>query len=364
MRPACDGGFTDNMERISRRVFLGRAAGAAAVAAGLASVESPPARAQARNRVIRSAFVFSPGTFWAFNESLWSEFARELGVEVESRPGGSIAAIRSAFARGDVDLVVVDPIETLNLRLSGGGKPRVIATAQPRNEFLFVVNGERVPTIRHLNGARLAISAPGATPVVILQVALARRGVDLAASGALLVGVGGGPLRAQALLSDRVDGTVLNRDDTHEALAANPKFKVLIDCAEAVPLVFTSLQGGEAFLDDPANRETIVRALEARARMLKWIYDNKWKYLERYVRAHPTANVRILGPAHDALVRIGQFDPDLTTDLSSYTATMDVYAKEANPPLAKGTIPAREWIDTSFRDQAIRRLGGRGWWRK
>jgi ABC-type nitrate/sulfonate/bicarbonate transport system substrate-binding protein len=347
------------MERFTRRVFFSRTAAAAVAAASATRL----AWAQARPAKIRTAYIYSPGSMWAFNETLWPEFARELGVEIEGTQVSNVTAIRSAFARGEFDLIVLDPIESLNLQLSGGGKPRIIATALPKNENVIIVNGERIRSIRDLGEKRLAISTPGATAVIIMQVAFARQGVDLASSGAHIVGVGGSALRAQALLSGRVDGTILNRDDAHEVMAAGARYKVLIDCAEAVPLVYHSLHGRESFLDDPDNRESIVRSLVARGRMLKWVFDNKWKYLERYVRRFPTTNIQVLAPVHDAYVRNGQLDPDMTLDFRNYAATMNLYAKEANPPLAKGTLPVQEWVDRSFLDPAIRRLGGRGWWR-
>lgn len=351
---------------MTRRQFL-RDAVAVGAAAGVGTRlwQLPKVVGQDVRRVrIKHAFIFPNTTLWGYNETLWTQFAKDLGVDVETQPVSNVPAMRAAFARGDFDLVSVDPIETLNIQLNQGGRPRVIATNQPKNEYVIIVHGERIPTLREVAGKRLAISSPGATPVVIMQLAFARKGIDLNKAGVQLLPVGGSSARAQALLAGRVDGTAVYHDDAYHLMAAEPKLKILIDTADAVPLIFTSLQGREAFLDAAENRDGIVRALVARGRMLKWIVENKWKYLEGFARQYPAANPRVLSPVHDFYVKVGQFDPDLTTDPREYTKTMDVYAKEANPPLAQGTLPVERWVDASFRDEALRRLGGRGWWRK
>lgn len=80
-------------------------------------------------------------------------------------------------------------------------------------------------------------------------------------------------------------------------------------------------------------------------------------------RSHPRSP-KCFPPLHDFYVKIGQLDPDLTTDRAEYAKTMEIYAREAQPPFVLGMVPVEQWMDTSFRNEAIKRLGGPGWWRK
>ena len=299
----------------------------------------------------------SSGSVQLFVEQMWPEFAAERDVLLFAEAISATQG-KQIFAAGKMDLFDVDPLVSPTIQAAEGGNPRIIGNVQPKNDYLIVANGDVVPTLQDLEGKRFGISSPGATSAVIPQVALEKEGVDF--SSLELAQVGFTSQRLNALLSDQIDAAAVYRDAAYLVVEKDERMKILFDTGDNTPFVFISIHGWEDFLDAPENRDGIVRILMARAELMKWLLDNEDEFVSRYIDSQSeVAEIVVRQVYADYAER--QWDPDLTIDLAELEQTMEI-ALNADPPMIGKSVPVADWVDTSFRDEAIDRLGGEGWW--
>ena len=335
-------------------------AGTTTTAAGATTTTAAATTTSVAEQVLEVRFGYgNPDTTVAgFTESLWPVFAGRRNVNLDAfslSPNVS----PEMLAAGRADAVAFTPITSLNLHLAGGGKPRVIVHTQPVNDYMIVANRERVPTMADLAGTNFGISEPSSISAYIPRLMAEASGVDF--STVTYVPVGGTSGRAQALLAGTIDAGAVYSDVAFQLVAQDPNLHIVGVGTDFVTLIFSSMNASEVFLDNPDNRDGIVRMLMSRAEMMKFLIDNpdefKTQYLERF-----EGDEAVLDQVHEFYSNSGMWDPDLTMDLDALTETMRIALEEVDPPLAQGELPVEEWVDTSFRDEAIERLGGEGWW--
>jgi NitT/TauT family transport system substrate-binding protein len=301
-------------------------------------------------------------TLAGFIESLWPQYAQKHGVTMTA----SVVAPEQAnqiFASGRVNLLAFSPTTVVNLNVAGGGKGKVIVGTQPINDYVIVANRNKVPTIKDIAGKTFGISAPGTISLTIPQLAFQKNGVDFQSAGVKTVPVGGSSARVTALLSGKVDAAGLYHDDAINVLHKDPKMFILLDTSIAVPFVFSSAMVQGTMLTNADDKEGLIQALVGRGEMLKWVVTSKDDFVNHYMAKFPQADRSVIADAYDQYIKIKMWDPDMVIDQKAYEQTLQI-GLSATPPLVQGNLAFKEWVDTSFRDEAIRRLGGTGWWKK
>jgi NitT/TauT family transport system substrate-binding protein len=351
---------------ITRREFIMRSALAAAALTIAPEACGGSSTSTTARSVKVSSFHYGNGvsttSITGYLETLWAEFAQKRGITFQSEAVSPTTA-NQVFASNRVDLISFSPTVVINLQVQGAGKPKVIVGSQPVNDYVIVADKTKVPTVRDLAGRSLGISAPGTISQTIPQLALSKAGLNLQSANVKLVAIGDSGARATALLSGKIDATGLYHDDGLTVLSKNPNMFILLDTAKTVPFVFSAIQATAALLGNADNREGLILALMARAEMLKYVVTKKQEFTSRYLAAFPQASPSVVSESYDTYVQVKMWDPDLVIDLNAYQQTIDL-ALQAQPPLVQGNVPVKEWVDTSLRDEAIKRLGGIGWWKK
>jgi NitT/TauT family transport system substrate-binding protein len=328
-------------------------------AAGATTTSAATTTTAERMLEVRFGYGNPDTTVAGFTESIWPTFAARRNVVLDAfslSPNVS----PEMLAAGRADAVAFTPITSLNLQLAGGGKPRVIVHTQPVNDYMIVANKERVPTMADLAGTNFGISEPSSISAYIPRLMAEKAGVDF--ETVTYVPVGGTSGRAQALLAGTIDAGAVYSDVAFQLVAQDPSLHIVGVGTDYVTLIFSSMNASEEFLDNPDNHDGIVRLLMARAEMMKFLVDEKDEFITQYLERFD-ADETVLGEVHDFYTNSGMWDPDLTMDLGALEETMRIALEEVDPPLAQGELPVSEWVDTSFRDEAIERLGGEGWWR-
>jgi ABC-type nitrate/sulfonate/bicarbonate transport system substrate-binding protein len=339
------------------------AAPATAAPATAAPATAAPATTVAPAKLLEVRYGYgNPETTLAgFTNQQWPLFATRRTVNLDAaslQPSVSTQALAS----GRFDIVDFSPITSLNLHVAGGGKPRIIAHSQPVNDYMIVANRDNAPTINDLEGKIFGISSPGSISYYIPRLVFAEVGVD--PDTMEFMRIGGTSSRATALIAGAIDGGAVYSDVAFALIAANPNLYIAANCSDYVTLIFSSLNSNDEFLDDSENRDGIVRLLMARAELMKFILQEKEEFFGRYVdRFGERVEQAALDQTHAFYVNSGMWDPDLNMNLEGLTETVRISREEVDPPFAQGDLPLSDWVDTSFRDEAIDRLGGEGWWR-
>jgi NitT/TauT family transport system substrate-binding protein len=176
-----------------------------------------------------------------------------------------------------------------------------------------------------------------------------------------LIPVGGTSGRAQALVAGQVDAGAVYSDVAFQLVHDDPNLHIVGVGTDFLSVVFSSLNADGEFLDNEENRDGIVRLLMSRAELLKFLIDNEEEFITQYLERFE-GDAEVLAEVHEFYSNSGMWDPDLTMNLDDLEETKRIFLEEVDPPFAQADLPLEEWVDTSFRDEAIERLGGEGWW--
>jgi ABC-type nitrate/sulfonate/bicarbonate transport system substrate-binding protein len=299
---------------------------------------------------------FAVGTVLAYSDQLMAEFAKKRNVTVEVaffEPN----VIRTVLASGRAGFINFSPLTSLALE-ADGNETRVIAHSQPISDYVIVVDSSKIKTVKDIEGKRFGSSGDGTISALIPQVALEEQGVDWGKVQQVLIQ--GSTARLAGLLAGKIDATALYHDAAFAANLENPKMTLLVDTADSVPQIFASIQSTPDYLK--SNRDAVIRMLMARAESMKWITENPDKFVDGYMKVNPQANREAVEKANQVYIDKHMWDPDLKMLPDVIESTMKLGVEEADPPLAPKTLPLDQWVDGSYRDEAIKRLGGEGWW--
>jgi NitT/TauT family transport system substrate-binding protein len=213
--------------RMTRREFLGAAAGAAA--AGLAAARA--AGAGEGRRPWRHATI--PPRADSMFQLMAQEkgFYREVGLDVEMVYLESGATVVQMLVASEVDTIDIGPSQTL-VSIARGAKLKIVGSTGWAVPYVLYAKAD-VKTLKDLGGRTIAISQPGALAEVLASALLAKEGLDTKAIGVQWVSVGGDAARMQALLAGRVDATIDHVEFMTRAQQAG--FKVLASVPEVLP---------------------------------------------------------------------------------------------------------------------------------
>jgi ABC-type nitrate/sulfonate/bicarbonate transport system substrate-binding protein len=348
----------------TRRQFMRTAAvavgGSAIWLAGCGDDEEAPttsAASENKPATINYGSGFAVGTVLAYSDQLMAEHAKKhnLTINVDFYEPN---VIRTVLASGRTDFINFSPLTALALQ-NFGTDTRVIAHSQPLSDYVIVVNSEKITTIKDLEGTKFGSSGPGTISSLIPRVAVEAQGVDWNKLEEVLIQ--GSTARLSALIAGRIDATALYNDAAFAANLQNQKLTLLVDTSDTVPQIFASIQATPKFLE--ANRDAVVRMLMARAEAMNSILDDPEAFVAGYMKTNPKADREAVVKANEKYIQKLMWDPDLRmlNDVIETTAKMGV--EQADPPLAPKVLPLEEWVDASYRDEAIKRLGGDGWWK-
>jgi ABC-type nitrate/sulfonate/bicarbonate transport system substrate-binding protein len=245
----------------------------------------------------------------AFNEkvlALWiavdQGFYRKHGVNVEVVNIRSGPQTMAAMASGDIQIAYTIPGSVLGVA-AGGMDALFFAGIINRADGDFVV----APNIKQpedLKGKRLGVQSIGGGVWSLAMLALEHLGLDPVRDKILVMVVGDQPVLTQAMATGNIDAAYLGY--TFSQVLTDKNFRVLLDIGKAPipyqglalaarrgylqqngPIIDAVLRGtmeAIAFIQNPANRDIVVKSLARRLRLsstreaesgyevLQWLY--------------------------------------------------------------------------------------------
>ncbi|MBC5809756.1 MAG: ABC transporter substrate-binding protein [Candidatus Eremiobacteraeota bacterium] len=268
----------------------------------------------------------------------------------------------SNLVAGSTEMVETGPTGILGATEQGGDL-KILGYFYRNTSLIFVVNSDRIKDYKDLEKPEnvVAVNGKGDITHVMLLGPLIKRGVDV--NKLTIVEIGGSGGRLRALLSGRVQAVPIHFDQAADVLKQGP-YKVLFQ-----PWDFYRLWVNEvwacsgAWLKKPGNGRAAIDVLKATtAAFRRANRDYNW-YAQMYRKyaTVPKANEttdEVLKPLWHKLVNDVRAWPDyniLTANdmrdlLPLYKAVGDI----------KGTVNAKDVIDHSYAEQAMKELRKQG----
>lgn len=139
----------------------------------------------------------------------------------------------SAIIAGQADFAAGQGADEAVLGISKGTDLTAIGAPDSANSYVVIATNS-IESVDELKGKRIATSGPGGFNTALMYVALKNEGID-PEKDVSLVTIGGSPERSAALLTGKVDATVVFFSDWAELKAKSPKVHLLASLDELVP---------------------------------------------------------------------------------------------------------------------------------
>jgi ABC-type nitrate/sulfonate/bicarbonate transport system substrate-binding protein len=279
----------------------------------------------------------------AFNEkvlALWigvdQGFYRKHGVNIEVVNIRSGPQTMAAMASGDIQIAYTIPGSVLSAA-AGGMDALFFGGIVNRADGDFVV-APNISRPEDLKGKRLGVQSIGGGVWSLAMLALEQLGLEPSRDKILVMIVGDQPVLTQAMATGNIDAAYLGY--TFSTLLKDKGFRVLLDIGKApipyqglalaarraylqqnsqvIDAVLRGTLESVAFIQKPANRETVVRSLARRLRLsstkeaesgydvLQWLYSFEirpnLKGIQNMQRLFAVTNPNVLKVKAEAVV--------------------------------------------------------------
>jgi NitT/TauT family transport system substrate-binding protein len=273
------------------------------------------------------------------------ELLKKQGAKAEMRynDGKTNVAI-AQLQSGDID--VYSEAMAAGIGAVAAGIPLVnFAVGQPRQDYVFLAR-KGINTLADLKGQKIGVQ--DTTGVNYAQALLVLQKAGLNVKDVDIVPTGGQSVRLAALLSGRVDATMLS----HKAQITlqGRGFTTLFDYTKEAPELYDdSLFSTRKWLT--SNEPLAVAVNKALLESYVWFSDkgNAEEVVSEALTIEPQADKATLTSLFDLLRTAGAYPAGTILDKAAIAAQQDLYVKTGAVTKA---VPVDQWVDTSYAGKA------------
>jgi NitT/TauT family transport system substrate-binding protein len=287
-------------------------------------------------------------------------FFRDAGIELDIKTvSGDQNAIR-ALISGDGDAAVIGFPVLYSAVLSGAKIKGIGGGNQTLADYFLVLGDGKGETLEDAAGKILAISTPASMPQLYPELLFQAKGIT--SKGTRYVAVGGMSARLQAVIAEKVDGTVI---DTLNVLVGEKtgKIKIVADVNKdlSAKLGYEMTVTRSDMLNDPVKRKAIAALVEGTIQGARRTVEQPDSAVESFSK-------RLNGSIDRTLLKtlIEDMNKAKVWGLNGGVETK-LHDDTVNTYLAHHLIPRQvdydQAFDPSLVNQAVKELGEqKGWW--
>ena len=330
---------------ITRRGLMVGAAAATMILAAATAAE-----AQMKVKVVFP----TAATTWAvpFVAAQDQGWFKEFGVEIEEVwLTGDATGLRTVIA-GDNDVALTGP-GPLYSAIAGGAKVKNIGSWQPVVDYNIVAK-KGITSLEQLKDKTFAGIQPGEMPNELPKLLFKNSNID--ASKVEFIAVGGHPARLQAVVAGKADAALVNTF-TAVSGAAKGDVTILRKLKPDFPnLGYLMLAARDDALQNPDKRKALVGFMAGVIKGSRWAVKNSDAASELLAKRMklPAEQLPLLKEVVKDLTDQGMWGVDGGASKAVYDYTEKVHL-EFN--LIKAPVPAKDGLDQSIADEAVKRLG-------
>ena len=286
----------------------------------------------------------APDTSIAYWVAKEAGFFKKHGLDMELIfIDGSSRGIQSLIA-GDLSFTDAVGTSVINGRLAGGDIAIISSLANTLP--YYIIGKPSIKTPQDLKGKSAAVHIPGTSADFAMRLAL--KGVGLSYKDIQAITIGGAPARNAAVITGRVDFTVVTDSGKLEGEKAG--LRVVIDMAKLkIPFQFScTVTTGKMIRQNPDVVRSMVKALAEAIHYYKFSKEDAIKIMQKYTRGQ---NRPALEGTYDAYREL--LVEDLYPTLEGIKNTLEIQASfDSKAAKAK----AEDFVDVRFVDE-LRKAG-------
>lgn len=273
------------------------------------------------------------------------ELLKKQGVKAEMRFNDGATNIAIAqLQSGNIDVY--------SEAISGGvggvaaGLPLIdFAVGQPRQDYVFLAR-KGINTLADLKGKKIGVQDTTGVNYAQALIVLQKAGIDV--KDVAIVATGGQSVRLAALISGRVDATMLS----HKAQITlqGKGYTTLFDYTkEAAELYDDNFFSTKKWLTN--NGELAVAINKALLESFVWFSDpgKADEVVSEALTIEPAADKATLTSLFDQLRTADAFPPGTILDKATVATQQDLFVKAG---VASKAVPVDQWVDTSYAEKA------------
>ena len=286
----------------------------------------------------------APDTSIAYWVAKEAGFFKKHGLDMELIfIDGSSRGIQSLIA-GDLSFTDAVGTSAINGRLAGGDI--AIVNSLVNTLPYYIIGKPAIKTPEDLKGRSAAVHIPGTSADFAMRLAL--KGVGISYKDIKAITVGGAPARNAAVITGRVDFTVVTDSGKIEGEKAG--LKVVIDMAKLkIPFQFScTVTTGKMIRQSPDVVRSMVKAVAEAVHYYKTQKEDAIKIMHKYTRGQNRPALEGTYAAYRELLV-----EDLYPTLEGLKNTLEVQAS-FDPKAAKAK--AEDFVDVRFVDE-LRKTG-------
>lgn len=271
-----------------------------------------------------------------------------------------IRTMTQTLIAGAAEIGDTDPITTIRA-VEAGADLKIVGHVYLHTSLIFVVNADKIKELKDLEkpDSIVAVNSKGDITHIMLVGPLIKRGVDVKKVNIVEIGGSGG--RMKALLSGRVHAVPIHFDQAAEVLKQG-NYKILVEpWKEYSAWVNEVWAVNGAWLKKKENERALIDTIKATITAFRKSNDDAAWYGDMY-RKHATLP-KAKETTNEALKPLWD---GLRNDVKAWPRSMDFKVSQIEEliPIYKaadavaGTVTAKQVVDTSFVEQALKELGG------
>lgn len=273
------------------------------------------------------------------------DLLKKQGVTVEIRPNEGAPNIAVAqLTSGDVD--VYSAGITGGLAAVGAGIPLVdFALGEPHQDYVFLAR-QGINTLADLKGKKIGVQDTTGLNYAQALVVLQKAGIDV--KDVSIVPTGGQSVRVAALVSGRVDATMLSH--ASQIALQGKGFTTLFDYTkEASQLYDDNWFATKKWLS--SHGALAVALNKALLESYVWFSDpsNADAVVNEALAIQPSADRATLVTLFDVLRKDDAYPAGTILDKSSVSAQQDLFVKAG---MTAKAVPVDQWVDVSYGEKA------------
>jgi NitT/TauT family transport system substrate-binding protein len=283
----------------------------------------------------------------------WDQgFFKEQNLEVREFQTDSIAKAVQALAANSTDLMFPANTQGLIVAMSKGAAVKIIA-GDFTKALYYLITGPKYKKIEDLKGGTMGVINLTSGSTVLLQKILLAHGLKYPGDYDLLT-VGGTPARYAAVKKGAVAAAMVTIPTSYQA--KEDGLNVLADISEYLPdYQFTVIAGNTNWM--PKHKDQTVRFVMAMIKAMRFLNDpkNKEAAIQSMIK-HFKVEKKYAELAYaEVLQRLHPVQNDAAPSLKGMETVIKLEVE--NKGLDK-SYPPKQFIDDSYRLEALKRLGG------
>lgn len=300
---------------------------------------------------IKLGILSTAGDHWPRWVAWDQGYYKEQNLEIREFLTNSVAKAVQAVSANSTNLLFPANTQGTVVAISKGAPVKIIA-GDFTKALYYLITGPKYKKVEDLKGATMGVINLTSGSTVLLQKILLAHGLKYPGDYDLLT-VGGTPARYAAVKKGAVAAAMVTIPTSYQA--KEDGLNVLADISEYLPdYQFTSISGNEPWMK--SHRDQTVRFLMAMIKAMRFLNDpkNKEASIQSMIKHFKVKRNYAELAYQEVVEKLKPIDNNAAPSMKGMETVIKLEVE--NKGLAK-SYPPQHFIDDSYRQEALKRLG-------